>query len=70
MPQEKSKTKNLEDAIQELTKVIDKQNIFWRRFVLGLIFGTGTAIGATIFAGLLLYLFSLLFGSSDVAQFL
>jgi hypothetical protein len=70
MAQEKSQTKNLEKTIQGLTKVIDKQNSYWRRFLIGLVFGTGTAIGATIFAGLIIYLFSILVGSSDIAPFL
>ncbi len=70
MAQEKSKTKDLEKTIQELTNVLDKQSILWRRFLIGLVFGTGTAIGATIFAGLIIYLFSLLFGTSTIATFL
>lgn len=70
MADKKVPQKSLHREIKSLSKVVDKQNNYWRRFLLGLVFGTGTAIGATFIGGLILYIFSLLFGSTDLVSFL
>ncbi len=41
--------------ISKLTKVLEKQNSWKKRLSLGMVQGVGTAIGATVIAGMALY---------------
>lgn len=40
-------------SIRELTEQIKKSNSLWRNFRLGIFFGVGSALGASIIAGIL-----------------
>ncbi len=41
--------------VSKLTKVLEKQNSWKERLLLGMVQGVGTAIGATVIAGMALY---------------
>ena len=45
---------DLERNIEQLTRAVEKQNSYVQRFLLGIVGGIGTAIGATVIAGLVL----------------
>ncbi len=51
----KSPGKELATEVRKLTMVIEKQNRLRWRFLYGLFFGVGSAIGATVIAGLIIY---------------
>lgn len=48
----------LVDEIAHLSFVIQQQNSWSRRLFLGIVQGVGTVIGATVVAGIVLYVFS------------
>lgn len=61
MPQKKKKKvekpkKDLEQALMELSKRVKRSNSLWWVLIRGLLTGVATALGATIVAGLLVWL--------------
>ena len=60
--QEENDTVKLTNEISRATTVLEKQNNAGTKFILGLAFGVGTAIGASIVASLILL------GSTRVLQ--
>ena len=45
--------KSLSKEVSRMADILDKQNHLKRRFLLGLIFGLGTALGASVIASIL-----------------
>ncbi len=60
----------LADAIGRLADALEKQNLYHRRFLSGLIFGVGTAIGASVIATLIIVTLSRVFSLVGIANFL
>ncbi len=58
------------DAIGRLANALEKQNLYHRRFLNGLIFGVGTAIGASVIATLIIVTLSRVFSLVGIANFL
>jgi len=48
----------LTDAVSRVADVLESQNRYRRRFLMGIVFGVGTAIGASIIASILVLWFS------------
>ena len=44
----------LSENIQKLTKQVEKANSFWRNLTRGVLFGIGSAIGASIIAAIII----------------
>jgi len=58
MPAKKksSHESSLASEVGRLARATEQQNVFWRRFLSGILFGIGTAIGASFIAALTIIL--------------
>ncbi len=59
----------LEVELSRIAKALERQNDFKRRFLVGVVFGLGTALGASIVASLIILSFSSLLSAFGLDQF-
>ncbi|PJA45245.1 hypothetical protein CO174_04030 [Candidatus Uhrbacteria bacterium CG_4_9_14_3_um_filter_50_9] len=64
------KQDDLSKEVRHLADLIRVRGTFKRRFFDGLIFGLGSAIGATLVAGIVLYILSQVFEATGLIEFI
>ena len=58
----------LESAVIRLSEVVEKQTQLKHKFLSGLVFGLGTALGASVFAGIIIYVLSQIFSAAGIVN--